>query len=103
RGQMITRKFSTAPVPGRGNLKIRFLGTADMEWGNGGVDDIFPIATDGSDYTDAVTSTFGVVEVYDIKVSKKSQQSEGSSETSFVEEQDGNFTDEPDIITIING
>lgn len=103
KGQMITRSFSTAPIPGRGELKIRFLGTADLEWGNNGQDDIFPIAISGGEYSDAVTSTFGITEVYDIKIGKVSRPSDETAETSYVSEQEGSFTDEPDIITIING
>lgn len=108
KGIMTTRSIVTEPIPGNGELFVRLLGTADepsvwqedFDWG---VDDLFQIGVDGRGDPVRVSSTYGVMEVYDIKVGKITKPvDKDSSTTSYVVEQDLNFTDEPDVITIIN-
>src|SRR5690606_23688202 len=75
KGTMMTPRISTEPIPGNGELFVRLLGTADepsvwqedFDWG---VDDLFQVGVDSRGDPVRVSSTYGVMEVYDIKVSK---------------------------------
>lgn len=95
-GKMMTFNFTTDPIPGSGQLYVRLFGTADD----------LGAAFVGLDTKPGVSRlvrpSAGVIEYYDIKVGKVNPVDQEVSETAFVEEQEGNFTDEPEIITIIN-